>query len=107
MRIAVLRCQGVEDRLEALRRRLVAPRHQAETDLEAPDAALDADVDERDLRLPRLLVPALRVAEVRVATVDDRVAGLEDLHELLERLLGDLAGRDHHPHVPRRVELPL
>ena len=53
----------------------------------------------RDLLLPRLLVAALRVAEVRVAAVDDRVAGLEDAEELAERVLGDLAGRHHHPDV--------
>ena len=105
VRVAVLGRERLEDRLQPLQRRLVAAGHQAEADLEPPDAARDADVDERDLLLPRLLVAALRVAEVRVAAVDDRVAGLEDAEQLLERVLGDLPGRDHHPDVPRRVEL--
>ena len=90
---------------QPLHRRLVAPGHQAEPHLEAPDPAGDADVDERDLALARLGVPPLRVAEVRVAAVDDRVAGLDDVEQLLERVLGDLPGRHHQPDVARRVQL--
>ncbi len=90
---------------QPLHRRLVAPGHQAEPDLEPPDPAGDADVDERDLALARLGVAPLRVAEVRVAAVDDRVAGLDDVEQLLERVLGDLPGRHHQPDVARRVQL--
>src|ERR671920_838066 len=45
------------------------------------------------------------VVPLRVAAVDDRVAGLEQLGELVDRLLRRPAGRDHDPHGPRRVEL--
>src|SRR5581483_9342125 len=92
-------------RLEPLDRALVAAGHQAEPGLQAPDAAGHAHVDERDLLLARLPVPALRVAEVGVAAVDDRVTGLEQANQLLEGLFGDLAGRDHQPDVARRREL--
>src|SRR5206468_2620022 len=79
--------------------------HQAEADLEPPDPAGDADVDEVDALLLRGRVAADRVPEVRVAAVDDDVARLDDLEQLLERLLGDLAGWDHHPEDARRLEL--
>jgi hypothetical protein len=105
VRPAVLRRKRLEHRLQPLHGRLVAARHQAEACLEAPDSSGDADVDERDALLARRVVPPLRVAEVRVAAVDDRVAGLEDVEQLLERVLRDRAGRDHQPDVARRVEL--
>src|SRR5262249_30516550 len=49
-------------------------------------------------------VAALGVAEVRIASVDEDVAGLEQADELLECPLGGVSGRDHHPRDPRRVE---
>ena len=47
----------------------------------------------------------LRVAEVRVAAVDDDVAVLEQWHERLEGVLRRSAGGDHQPDDPRVVEL--
>ena len=48
VRVAVLGRERLEDRLEALDGLVVAADHQAEADLEAPDAAGDAGVDEVD-----------------------------------------------------------
>ena len=42
---------------------------------------------------------------VRVAAVDDRVAGLEHLGERRDRLSRDVAGRHHHPGGARLLEL--
>src|SRR5437588_7046588 len=107
MGVALLGGERLEDRLEPLHGLLVAADHEAEADLEPPDPARDARVHEVDALLRRLLVPALRVAEVRVAAVDDRVAALGELQQVLEDILRDLAGRDHHPEGARRLELAL
>ena len=85
VRIAGLRRKGLEDRLEPLHRLVVAADHQAEADLETPDPAGDAGVDEVDAAVLRLDIAPLRVAEVRVAAVDDRVALVGDLEQLRER----------------------
>ena len=45
------------------------------------------------------------VVEVGVAAVDDRVARLEVLEQLLDLGLGRVAGRDHHPDRARLLEL--
>ena len=50
-------------------------------------------------------VAAQVVVEVRVAAVDDRVARLEVLEQLGDLGLGRVAGRDHDPDGPRRLEL--
>ena len=78
VRVAVLGCERLQDRLQALDRLVVTTRHQAETDFEPPDPAGHADINEVDALLLRLVIAALRVVEVRVAAVDDRVAFVED-----------------------------
>ena len=45
------------------------------------------------------------VVEVGVAAVDDRVARLQVLEQLLDLGLGGVARRDHDPHRPRLLEL--
>src|SRR3978361_2303076 len=97
MRVPLWRRERREHRLAPLHGLRVAADHQAEADLEAPDAAGDAGVDEVDPELCRLRAPSLRVAEVRVAAVDDRVALLGELQQGLENALGDLARRPPHP----------
>jgi hypothetical protein len=99
--------EGDEDGLEPLDRLLVATDHQAEADLEAPDAARHSGVDEVDSLRAGVPVPALRVAEVRVAAVDDRVALVGEAEQLLEHALGYLARRHHDPERARRLELRL
>ena len=107
VRVAVRRRERGEDRLQPLDRLGVAADHRAEADLQAPDAAGDAGVDEVEPLRLRGRVATLRVAEVRVAAVDDRVARVRERQQLLEGVLGDLPGRDHHPEGARRVELRL
>ena len=67
--------------LEVVDDLLLAADHQAEAALEAPDAAARAAVDVVDALLAqRRRVPDV-VDVVRVAAVDDDVAGLEHLRE--------------------------
>ena len=69
-----------------------------------PRSRRDPGVDELQAALVCLLVPALRVAEVRVAAVDDRVALVGNVQQLLEDALGDVAGGNHHPERTRRLD---
>ncbi len=94
-----------EDRAEPVDDLRLAADHQAEAALEAPDAAARADVDVVDAFLLELLRVANVVVVVGVAAVDDRVAGLEHLGQRLDRLVGDLAGGNHHPGRARLLEL--
>ena len=107
VRVPVFRRERGEDRLEPLHRLVVAADHQAEADLQTPDPAGDPGVDEVDPTVLRLDVAPLGVTEVRVAPVDDRVALVGDLEQLVERGLGDLSRRDHHPEGARRFQLLL
>src|SRR5439155_868942 len=107
VRIPLFRCERLEDRLESRHRLLVASHHETEADLETPDTTGDAGVDEVDPAVARLHVAPLRVSEVRVAAVDDRVALVRDLEQLVEGLLCDLARRNHHPEGARGLQLLL
>ena len=78
--------------------RLVGPAdHEAVADLVAPDAAGGAGVDEHDAALGQRGRAALAVGEARVAAVDDDVALAQQARELVDRLLGDVPRRHHHP----------
>jgi len=107
VRVALLGRERHEDRFEPLHRLIVPSDHQAEADLEPPDPSRHAGVDEVDSLVLCLDVASLRVAEVRVAAVDDRVALVRDLEQLVEDVLGDLSGRNHQPEGARRLELLL
>ncbi len=102
--VAARRGERREDRLERLDRVLLAADHEAVADLEAPDPAARAGIDVVDALRGEVTLAALVVVEVRVAAVDDRVAGLEVLHQLLDLSLGCVAGRDHDPDGPRLFE---
>ena len=77
-----------------------AADHQGVAVLEAPHAAAGAAVDEADALLGQRRGPADRVAEVGVAAVDDDVALGQEAGELVDRLLGGVAGRHHRPTPP-------
>ena len=87
------------ERGREVRDRLVGPAdHQAVADLVAPDAAGGAGVDEHDAALGQRGRAALAVGEARVAAVDEDVALAQQARELVDRLLGDVPRRHHHPH---------
>ena len=95
----------LEQRPQPLDDRGLAADHQAVAALEAPDAAARADVEVVDPFLAERGGARDVVAVVGVAAVDDHVAGLQPLAQVAHGLLGDLAGRDHHPDGPRLVKL--
>ncbi len=104
-RRADARRQRREDRAEPVDDLLLTADHEAEAALEPPDAATRAAVDVVDPALRELgRVPEI-VVVVGVAAVDDHVPGLEHLGEGANRLLRDLAGRDHDPDGARLVQL--
>ena len=105
MQVAVGRRERAEDRLERRDHLAIAADHQAEAVREAPDAAGRPGIDVADAVLGQLRVAADVVVEVRVAAVDDRVAGLQVLQQLLDLRLRRGAGRDHDPGRPRLREL--
>ena len=107
VRVTLLRSERREDGLEPFHGLVIAADHQAEPDLEAPDSARDARVDEVHAALLRLAVAPLRVTEVRVAPVDDRVAFVDEPDQLLEDVFRDLASGDHHPERAGCIELFL
>ena len=92
VQVAVRRSERPEDGLERLHRIGVATDHQAE----AVGQALFGD----------LVVSSSRVVEVRVSAVDDRVARLQELHQLVDLGLRRVARRHHDPDGARLLELP-
>ena len=105
VRVPVLRCERLEGGLEEGDRVVLAADHQAIAVGETPDPARDAGVDVADAPLGGEPGALLRIAEVRVAAVDDHVALVEEAEELLYRLLRRVAGRDHQPDGTRGLEL--
>ena len=79
----------------------LAADHQPEPVLEAPDAAADAAVDVVHSALRGVAGAPQVIDVVRVAAVDDDVAGLQQRQQLGEHDAHD-AGRDHHPDGARR-----
>jgi hypothetical protein len=107
VRVAALGRERLEDRLEPLHGLVVAADHEAEPDLQPPDTARDPCVDEVDAALLRLGVASHRVTEIGVAAVDDDVAFVGEQQQMVERILGDLAGGNHEPERAWRIELLL
>src|SRR5215218_4195992 len=99
------RREAGEDRVEPLHRPVGAADHQAVAALEPEDAAAGAAVDVVDPPLSHLFGAADVVPVVGVAAVDDRVAGLQHRGDRVDRLLGDLPGRDHDPDRARGTQL--
>ena len=95
--VAILWGQRLEDRLAVLEDLALAADHQAVALFQAPDAAAGAAVHVVQPAGADLLRAADRVVEVGVAAVDDDVARLEQRHHVVQRVVGHLAGRHHHP----------
>src|SRR5207237_4386378 len=72
--------------------------------LEAPDPAGDADVEEVEAARREPLGALHRVAEIRVASVDEHVALARVAHELIEGVIGDVSRGDHRPQRARWPE---
>lgn len=98
------RREGRENRLEPLHDFGLAADHQTVTALTSRDAAAGADVDVVKLTLRQLGAAANVVVVIGVAAVDHDVAGFEQGHELVERLV-DHRGGHHQPHRARFLQL--
>ncbi len=102
------------DRLEDRPHRLlvgssVAARHDARPEERALLTTGHAGADKVHAACADRLVAALRVAEVRVAAVDEDVAGIEVRKDLLDHRIGRGAGLHHdHQHTrPRERTDPI
>src|SRR6185437_6599933 len=78
-----------------------AANHQAVAALDTPDAAGRAAVDVANVLLGQFLGAADVVLVEGIAAVDDDVVRPQQRSETLDRLFGDLAGRQHHPNRTR------
>ena len=99
------RRQGLEDRIEVVDGLLGAADHHAVPALQTPDATAGADIDKGDALLRQHLGMRDVVEELRIAAVDQDVALAQEAVELDDRVMGDLAGRQHDPEAFRRFEL--
>src|SRR3989304_6034244 len=98
VRVAILRRQRLESGLHLLAPLARTARHQAEPDLEAPDAAGRADIEELDAALAQLLRPAHGILVVAISAIDEDVARAGEAGELAQRPVRRLTGGDHPPH---------
>ncbi len=99
-----LRRDLLQHRAQRVVRLLGAARHDARPVERALLAAGDAHADEVDPLLAQLALPAPGVREVRVATVDDHVAGLQQRGELLDHRVRRVTGLHHHDQAPRPLQ---
>jgi hypothetical protein len=97
MGVAALGSESPEGGLDTREGVGVAADHEAVALGEAPDAPRDAGVQKGNTLLLRGRRATLRVAEVRVAAVHDRVAVLEQRQKVLVCVLGGISGGNHQP----------
>src|SRR5215471_10842688 len=99
------RRQGLKYRTQPFNSSRIASNHQAVAFTLAPDAAAGPGIDEvKPVRTQGCCTPH-RVFIVRVASINDDVALLCKTSNQVQRLLHDIARRDHHPYGPWRLEL--
>src|SRR5262249_9374610 len=89
--------QRLENRVEALHRLFRATDHHAVPTLDAPAAPRGADITVVQPLALQLARPPHVVLEVAVAAVEDDVARLHVLGQLVDGVLGRSAGRHHDP----------
>ena len=99
------RREHVEDRRQPVDRLVGAADHHAVAHVYAPHPTRRADVDVVEAFRRKRLGACLVVGPAAVAAVDDHVPFLQQLGELVDRLLGGIARGHHDPDVARRLEL--
>src|SRR5262249_25004219 len=97
--------EDFEDRLQIVENLLLTTDHQTITTLNAPDSARHTDVNIVDTHLFKQLRATHVVFEMRIAAVDDYVAGGHKLRQRFDGLFGRGAGGDHHPDGARLSHL--
>ena len=96
--------QRLENRIETLHRSGWSADHHAVAAFQPPHAAAGADVDVVDFFRREVLAAPDVVDVIRIAAVDDRIAGFHQRHELRDHLV-DRRRRHHQPHGARLREL--
>ena len=96
---------GFQNRFEPLDDLLFAADHQTVADLEPPDAAAGAGVDEVQALWFEFFGAPDRILVIGIAAVDDDVAFGEDWQQLLDGLIDGVARRYHQPDGARRTQL--
>ncbi len=96
--VAQARCQAGEDRVETLHGFGVTTDHHAIAALQPPDATGGADIDVMQT-FHRQRLSATDVIFVHgIAAIDDHVTVFKQLTQLINRVFGGGACRQHHPH---------
>ena len=102
--VAFAGSERFENRIEALHGFVGTADHHAIAAVDSPDAAAGADIDVVNAFGLELIGAAHIVFVVGVATVDDGVAGLHVLRELLHGLFRGAASGNHDPGGSRRFQ---
>jgi hypothetical protein len=100
----IRRRKRLEDRFDRAHMIPLAAGHQAVAVVEPPHTARSSHIDEADVGLREHRSTALRVLEVRIATIDDDITRFEPALEFLDDPLGRIAARNHQPYDARSLE---
>src|SRR5215472_2768626 len=103
--LAFARSQRLEDRVEPLRRFLRTTDHHAVTAIDAPHATAGSNVDIVDTLPVQFFRAPNVVFEIGVAAINDRIARLHVLGELLYRGFRRTTRGNHDPDRTRRFKL--
>src|SRR5882724_4333647 len=98
-------CQRLENWIETSHRVFGAADHHAIAAIDAPNAAAGSDVHVIDAFGFQLPCTADVIFEIGIAAIDDGVAALHSIRQGLDSLFGRIAGWDHDPGCPRRLEI--
>src|SRR5919107_1760430 len=104
--VPLLGREGLEGRLDVLEGVSVAPDHGAVADVISPDASRDAGIEPSQARAPDLPGPRHGVPEVGVGPVNDDVALVGELGELMDHIVRHVPCGEHGPEHPRRLLHP-
>src|ERR1022692_1930591 len=103
--IALAWSQRLKNRIEPLHCLVGSANHHAIAAIEAPYSAAGSDVYVVNAFAFKLTRPAYIILEIGIAAVNDDVAGLHVLRELLHGLFGGATRWHHNPPRARRREL--
>jgi len=103
--VADSRRESLKDGIETRDGFVGTAEHHAVSAVDAPDAAAGADVDVVNALVFQRAGAADIILVIRVAAVDDGVAGLHETGELGYGLVGGGSGGDHDPGGARLGEL--
>ena len=95
--IAFPRRQRFENGIESLHRFVRSANHHAISAIDSPNTAAGSDIDVMNSLAFNFAGTAHVIFEIGIAAVNDDVAGLHVLRQLLHGLFGGIARGHHHP----------